>query len=262
MELLKWKFDPAEAFGIIEADWKAWAEKVGCKKHVIGISGGKDSTVIAALACRIFGKENVVGVSMPRGWQRDMDDVDAVFAALGIQRIGIDIGYAVDSLEMKLEDNGVKLTEMADVNLPPRIRTATLFLVAQCFGGMVVNTGNLSEATVGYSTFGGDDFGCYGPLLPFTVSEVLAIGDWLGLPEKLVHKAPADGLQPETDEQRLGFSYADLDLLVRTGRGSADLKEKVLAKWRANKFKTEIIQLPRPDIRKLGLEDYAAAGRI
>lgn len=253
---MKWKFDPEEAFKIVESEWKTWAEKVGCKKHVLGISGGKDSTVIAALACKIFGKENVVGVSMPCGGQRDMDDVDAVFATLGIKRIDIDIGYAVDSLEMKLEDNCIQLSEAAEVNLPPRIRTATLFLVAQSVGGMVVNTGNLSEAVVGYSTFGGDDFGCYGPLLPFTVTEVLAIGDWLGLPEQLVHKEPADGLQPETDEERLGFSYADLDVLIRTGMGTDDLKQKAVAKFKANKFKTDIIRIPRPNVSTLWLEDF------
>lgn len=258
MELLKWKFDPAEAFGIIEADWKAWAEKVGCKKHVIGISGGKDSTVIAALACRIFGKENVVGVSMPCGVQKDIADANRVFEILEIEKFVVDISKAVDSLEIQVEDSGLMLSDDSLVNLPPRIRTATLFLVAQSFaGGMVVNTGNLSEAVTGYSTFGGDDFGCYGPLLPFTVTEILALGDWLGLPEELVHKTPADGLQPGTDESRLGFSYADLDVFIRSGKAaSEDFKKKVLERFKKNQFKSEIIRIPRPNIFELELKNW------
>lgn len=255
---LAWKFDPAKAYAAIARDWEAWAGSTGCEKFVIGISGGKDSTVLAALAVKIFGTERVVGVSMPYWKQDDMADVDTVFAKLAIKRYDVDVGAAVDSLEMKLEANGVELTEMAAVNLPPRIRTATLFLVAQCVGGMPMNTGNLSEATVGYSTFGGDDFGCYAPLMPFTASEVVAIGDWLGLSRELTHKVPADGLQADVDEDRLGFKYADLDKFIRTGEATAELKEKVRAKWAANKFKTDIIQLPKPDISDLGLVNYVA----
>lgn len=256
-ELKKWKFNPEEAFRIIEAEWKSWAEKVGCKKHVIGISGGKDSTIIAALASKIFGKENVIGVSMPCGMQKDISDVHRVFDILGIGKFTIDIEKAVDSLEIQVEDCGLRLSDDSCVNLPPRIRTATLFLVAQSYaGGMVVNTGNLSESVTGYSTFGGDDFGCYGPLLPFTVTEILELGDWLGLPHELVHKTPADGLQDGTDESRLGFSYAELDIFIRTGVASSEeFKKKALERFKKNRFKTEIIRISRPDISSLGLKN-------
>lgn len=256
-EPLAWKFDPEKAFNAVAREWKAWAEKTKCEKFVIGISGGKDSTVLAAMAARIFGPERVVGVSMPCWKQRDMDDVDRVFELLKIKRLDVDVGTAVDSLEMKVEKNGVAMTDMATVNLPPRIRTATLFLVGQCVGGMPMNTGNLSEATVGYSTFGGDDFGCYGPFTPLVATEVVALGDWLGLPWDLTHKVPADGLQEDTDEIRLGFTYADLDKFIRTGQATPELEEKVAKKYLANRFKTEIIRMPQPDVAaELGLEDH------
>ena len=194
---------------------------------VIGLSGGKDSTVAAALCVRALGVDRVVGVLMPDGVQPDIDDARALAAHLGIKTVEVNIGETVSALKKTLASNeallGVSgtddLTRDTVINLPARIRMTTLYAVGQMLpnGGRVVNTCNRSEDWVGYSTKYGDAAGDFSPLSNLLVHEVLAIGRALGLPEYLVAKTPSDGLSGSTDEDRLGFSYATLDHYILTG---------------------------------------------
>ena len=205
---------------------------------VIGISGGKDSSVAAALCVEALGKDRVVGVLMPRGVQPDISDSQLLVDTLQIPYVEINIGAAADALEKTLEEN-VKLqqicgrTEMASeakINMPPRIRMATLYAVAQNLpnGGRVVNTCNASEDYVGYSTKYGDAAGDFSPLSELLVHEVLQVGDVLGLPEQLVRKTPSDGLSGMSDEDKLGFTYSMLDHYVLTGEcGDAEKKARI-----------------------------------
>ena len=254
----KYLFDPAGAYETIKVHWMQWANQVGAKKWVVGISGGKDSTVVAALAVRIFGKENVVGVMMPNGTQADIADSEEVCKFLGITSVTVNIGKAYEELLDEvvfgaLRPIGINKASYDTItNLPARLRMTTLYAVAQSVGGIVLNTCNLSESVVGYSSMFGDDAGSYSPIGGLTVTEIRALGDWLELPHHLVHKVPVDGLQPKSDEDKLGFTYADLDRYIREDVGSLEFKEKIDEIYRKNKFKTDIVQIPHPNFDYLG----------
>ncbi|MBP5702749.1 MAG: NAD(+) synthase [Lachnospiraceae bacterium] len=190
----------------------------GCSA-VLGISGGKDSCITAALLARALGKERVVGVMMPDGVQPDISDSQAVVDFLGIRNFTVNIGEATKALKKSLEDAGSAITKDVGINIPPRIRMTTLYAVAQGLeeGGRVINTCNKSEDYIGYSTKYGDAAGDMSILAGFTVEEVLQIGDYLGLPSNLVHKTPSDGLSGMSDEDKVGFTYAVLDKYIATG---------------------------------------------
>ena len=190
----------------------------GCSA-VLGISGGKDSCITAALLARTLGKERVVGVMMPDGIQPDISDSQAVVDFLGIRNFTVNIGEATKALRKSLEDAGSTITKDVGINIPPRIRMTTLYAVAQGLeeGGRVINTCNKSEDYIGYSTKYGDAAGDMSILAGFTVEEVLQIGDFLGLPSNLVHKTPSDGLSGMSDEDKVGFTYAVLDKYIATG---------------------------------------------
>ena len=188
----------------------------GCNA-VIGISGGKDSSVVAALCKEALGKDRVIGVLMPNGEQPDIDCSKQLVEYLGIPFYVCNIQKAVDGVLQSLEESGVEITRQTRVNLPPRIRMSTLYALSQSNNGRVANTCNLSEDWVGYSTRYGDAAGDFAPLGKLTVQEVKAIGFHLGLPKNLVEKVPSDGLTDRTDEDNLGFTYAALDKYIRTG---------------------------------------------
>ena len=190
----------------------------GCSA-VLGISGGKDSCITAALLARALGKERVVGVMMPDGVQPDISDSQAVVDFLGIRNFTVNIGEATKALKKSLEEAGSAITKDVGINIPPRIRMTTLYAVAQGLeeGGRVINTCNKSEDYIGYSTKYGDAAGDMSILAGFTVEEVLQIGDYLGLPSNLVHKTPSDGLSGMSDEDKVGFTYAVLDKYIATG---------------------------------------------
>ena len=201
------------------AAWiREWFEQngKGCNA-VIGISGGKDSSVVAALCVKALGKERVIGVLMPNGEQKDIGDAKALVAHLGIPFYVCNVKDGIDGVLRSLENAGVEITRQTRVNLPPRIRMSTLYALSQSMNGRVANTCNLSEDWVGYSTRYGDAAGDFSPLGKLTVQEVKAIGRYLGLPENLVEKVPSDGLTDKTDEDNLGFTYAMLDEYIRTG---------------------------------------------
>ncbi len=197
---------------------KDWFESngKGCNA-VIGISGGKDSSVVAALCVKALGKERTIGVLMPNGKQSDIHDSEELVAYLGIPFYVCNIKKAVDGVLESLEASGVKASRQTVVNLPPRIRMSTLYALSQSMNGRVANTCNLSEDWVGYSTRYGDAAGDFSPLGKLTVQEVKAVGKHLGLPLHLVDKVPSDGLTDRTDEDNLGFTYAVLDNYIRTG---------------------------------------------
>lgn len=186
-------------------------------KAIIGISGGKDSTVAAALCVEALGADRVIGVMMPNGRQEDIDDSYEVCEILDIKNYRIDIGGAVNALCHSIDyeydwDSNCLSNPMIKTNLPARIRMSTLYAIAALYpNSRVVNTCNFSEDYVGYSTKYGDAAGDFSPLGRLTVREVLQIGDDLGLPYKLVHKTPSDGMCGKSDEDNLGFTYEELD---------------------------------------------------
>lgn len=187
---------------------------------VVGISGGKDSTIVAALCVEALGKDRVFGVLMPNGIQKDISDSARVVKELGIQNIVVNISGAYSKL-MAAVGAGLQdgVSEQTKVNLPPRLRMATLYAVAQSLpnGGRVANTCNKSEDYVGYSTKFGDSAGDFSPLANLTVHEVLQVGYELPIPRELVDKTPSDGLCGKTDEDNLGFTYAQLDSYIENG---------------------------------------------
>jgi NAD+ synthase len=215
---------------------------------VIGISGGKDSSVAAALCVEALGKERVIGVLMPCGNQHDIDMAYKLVDHLGIKRYEINIKDAVEGLKNSVPAE-LELTAQSHTNLPPRIRMSALYLVSQSCNGRVVNTCNLSEDWVGYSTRYGDAAGDFSPLCKLTVQEVKEIGRLCGLPNDLVDKTPIDGLCGKTDEENLGFTYAELDRYIRTGE-IEDLakKERIDDLHRKNLFKLQLMPMFDPEI--------------
>ena len=210
----------------------------GCNA-VVGISGGKDSSVAAALCVEALGKDRVIGVLMPCGEQADIDCALALVDHLGIERHIVNIKAAVDGIKAAIP---FALSKQSTTNLPARIRMATLYAVSQSRNGRVVNTCNLSEDWVGYSTRYGDAAGDFSPLSRLTVTEVKAIGRLLGLPAFLVDKVPIDGLSGKTDEDNLGFTYAALDRYIREGEiDDEETKAKIDRLHRLNLFKLQLM---------------------
>lgn len=210
---------------------------------VLGISGGKDSSVVAALCVEALGKDRVVGVLMPNGEQSDIDMAQLLVDHLGIKHYIINIKDAVDGVKNAMPE-GFELSKQSLINLPPRIRMSTVYAVSQSLNGRVANTCNLSEDWVGYSTRYGDSVGDFSPLSKLTVTEVKEIGRVLGLPEVLIEKVPSDGLTGKTDEDNLGFTYAVLDKYIRTGEiEDSETKERIDRLNKMNKFKLEIMPI-------------------
>ncbi len=210
-------------------------------KAVIGISGGKDSTICGALLVLALGGERVLGVLMPQGEQADIDYSRNVVKTLGIDSFEINIEKACNGLMDEIQKS-INLTKQAVVNTPARIRMTTLYAVGACVGGRVVNTCNLSEDWVGYSTKFGDNAGDFSILSDLTVTEVLGIGDYLQLPYRLVHKIPIDGLSGKSDEENLGFSYGQLDGYIRGYDSLNDnipLRDKIDKMHRASRHKVK-----------------------
>ena len=211
----------------------------GCKA-VVGVSGGKDSSVVAALCTQALGKENVVGVMMPRGEQFDIDVSRTLIEHLGIRGIEVNVGEACDAVEKQVEAAFGEVSVQTKTNIPPRVRMTMLYAVSQTVNGRVANTCNLSEDYVGYNTIYGDNAGDFSPLSRLTVQEVKAVGRSLGLPSMFVDKVPIDGLQGKTDEDNLGFTYAVLDRYIREGIcEDPAAKELIDRKHKMNLFKLQ-----------------------
>lgn len=238
-----------------------WFDKngKGCKA-VIGISGGLDSSVVAALCVKALGKKRVVGVLMPNHIQNDIGAAYLLVDHLGIMYTVQNIGAAVDEIiaHIKIhklttfdhtDAEPIKLSEQTEINLPSRIRMATLYAISQSVNGRVANTCNLSEDWVGYSTRYGDSVGDFSPLSKFTKTEVKEIAKVLGLPSELIEKVPSDGLCGKTDEENLGFTYAELDEYIRTGRiENINHKQLIDKLHEKNQFKLKLMEVFSPDI--------------
>lgn len=220
----------------------------GCNA-VIGISGGKDSSVTAALCVEALGRDRVIGVLMPQGEQHDIDMAYLLVNHLGIRHYEINIKDAVDGVLRNMPKD-MEITPQTKQNLPARIRMATVYAVSQSNNGRVANTCNLSEDWVGYATRYGDGAGDFSPLSHLTVTEIKEIGSVLGLPKELVNKTPIDGLCGKTDEENLGFTYAELDIYIRTGKiDNAETRALIDKKHAANLFKLQLMPSFDPDIR-------------
>lgn len=212
-------------------------------KAVIGISGGKDSTIAAALLVRALGRDKVVGVLMPNGTQSDITDSKRVCEYLSIPSYEINIGSACNALYRAIDegydfDKQCNQNPMVSTNTPARLRMTTLYAVAALVHGRVCCTGNRSERYVGYTTKFGDSAGDFAPLLDYTVKELLLIGDTLDLPTDLVHKTPSDGMCGASDEDNLGFTYEELDnFLIDKTRPNYDSYKKIVQRHKTSEHK-------------------------
>lgn len=231
-----------------------WFDKNGPECNaIIGISGGKDSSIVAALCVEALGKDRVIGVLMPNGIQSDKNDAIAICEYLNIRYTEINIGNAIIDILNKIKSadmyipkingyNENKISEQTIFNLPARIRMATLYAVSQSYNGRVANTCNLSEDWVGYSTRYGDSVGDFSPCSNLTVTEMKQLGKYIGIPDYLVNKTPVDGLCGKTDEENLGFTYKELDQYIRTGKiENKKHKEKIDKLHKQNLFKLRLM---------------------
>lgn len=218
----------------------------GCNA-VVGISGGKDSSVVAALCVEALGKERVIGVLMPQGEQHDIDMAYMLVEHLGIKHYVVNVKDAIDAVLANMPSD-LEVSTVTRQNLPPRVRMATLYAVSQSVNGRVANTCNLSEDWVGYSTRYGDSVGDFSPMSFLTVTEVKEIGRLLGLPACLVDKTPIDGLCGKSDEENLGFTYAVLDRYIRTGEiDDPETKALIDRKHQMNLFKLQLMPCFKPE---------------
>lgn len=234
-------FDAVKSKNDIVKWIRDWFEEngKGCKA-VVGLSGGKDSSVVAALCVEALGKDRVLGVMMPNGEQFDIDVSYKLAEHLGIESIVVNIKDAYEGVVNELRKHFDSFEGQAKVNLPPRLRMSVLYAVSQSVNGRVANTCNLSEDWVGYATKFGDGAGDFSPLAKFTVQEVKAIGRAAGLPDMFVDKVPIDGLCGLTDEDNLGFTYAVLDRYIREGVCEDEAtREKIDRMHRMNLFKLQ-----------------------
>lgn len=239
------KFDAKKVLNELTVWIRDWFEENGrdCNA-IVGISGGKDSSVAAALCVRALGVDRVIGVLMPNGEQSDIAMSRLLVEHLGIRHFVVNIqdGYQglLDEVRRQLGD----VSRDTEINLAPRLRMATLYAVAQSNNGRVANTCNLSEDWVGYSTRYGDSAGDFSPLSMLCVREVKALGRELGLPECLVEKVPIDGLCGQTDEEKLGFTYAALDAYIRDGvEPDAATKARIDRLYKLNRFKVRFMDV-------------------
>ncbi len=215
---------------------------------IVGISGGKDSSIVAALCVEALGKDRVIGVLMPQGEQHDIDMAYLLVRHLDIKHYVVNIQEAVTGILNNLPTD-FPITAQTKQNIPPRIRMSTLYAVAQSNNGRVANTCNLSEDWVGYSTRYGDSVGDFSPVSNLTVTEIKEIGHLLELPPELVNKVPIDGLCGKTDEENLGFTYAELDVYIRTGViNDLEKKEKIDRRHKANLFKLQLMPSFKPEL--------------
>lgn len=233
-------------------DWiQKWFDKngPGCNA-IVGISGGKDSAIVTALCCAAIGKDRVIGIKMPNGNQKDIEDANKIINYLGIRSYEVNIGNICNTIIAEIENNLPKASEQTVINIPPRVRMTILYAFAQSLNGRVANTCNASETFVGYETLYGDAAGDFAPLKNFTYVEVLGIGSALGLPEDIVYKTSADGLTDKSDEENLGVSYYEIDAVIcnLTDRDDCPIAQETLEKIDKlnvkSQFKRNILHIP------------------
>lgn len=217
----------------------------GAKGIVIGNSGGKDSATVLAMATKAIGKENVVAVSMPCNSQNsDFEDAKLVAETFGVRLIKIDLSSCYEEMEKEINlQLSQELSKEATINIKPRLRMTTLYGIAQTLGYLVIGTGNLCEAMVGYTTKWGDNSSDLNPIGNFTVDEVLEIGRILGVPEKILNKAPNDGLGGLTDEEKMGIKYSQIAEMIDTGNTNESAKQEILKRFQSSKHKRKLVPI-------------------
>lgn len=229
------KFNPEKVHDRIIAWIQDWFAVNGMDSNaIIGISGGKDSTITAALLVEALGKDRVIGVLMPNGEQSDIEDARKVVRLLGIKYFEINIKRAYDGLTSEIfKKTRMDLNNSYKTNTPARVRMATLYGIAALYNGRVAETSNYSEYYCGWGTKWGDSCGDFGLLGTLTVTEIRQLGDYMKLPKELVYKTPSDGMSGKSDEEKLGFSYIILDNYIR-GKKIDDNVAKQIEKLHSN----------------------------
>ena len=234
-----------EIDGVI--NWiREYVESSHAKGVVVGNSGGKDSATVLALASKALGKDRVLAIGMPcNSIPQDLDDAQLVANAFGVRMIEINLTNPYDLYEQtlidSLDNNDIELIDESKVNIKPRLRMTTLYAVAQSLGYLVIGTGNLCEAMVGYTTKWGDNASDFNPLGNFTVDEVRFIGSYLGVPDKVIHKAPADGLGRQTDEEKLGVTYKQIEEYIETGKTDPEAMAIIKDKYERTRHKRSLV---------------------
>lgn len=234
-----------EIDGVI--NWiREYVESSHAKGVVVGNSGGKDSATVLALSSKALGKDRVLAIGMPcNSIPQDLDDAQLVANAFGVRMIEINLTNPYDLYEQtlidSLDNNDIELIDESKVNIKPRLRMTTLYAVAQSLGYLVIGTGNLCEAMVGYTTKWGDNASDFNPLGNFTVDEVRFIGSYLGVPDKVIHKAPADGLGRQTDEEKLGVTYKQIEEYIETGKTDPEAMAIIKDKYEKTRHKRSLV---------------------
>ena len=232
---------------------KEKVEKSGARGVVVGNSGGKDSATVLAMAVNALGKDNVLAVSMPcHSNDDDFEDAKIVANAFDVKFIKIDLTSVYDEMEkevnFKLNEINIEgLSKESIVNIKPRLRMTTLYGIAQTLGYLVIGTGNLCEIMVGYTTKWGDSASDFNPIGNFTVQEVLEIGRLLGVPEKILKKAPSDGLGNLTDEQKMGVTYKQIAEMIETGKTDKNAEKEIIKRFNNSKHKRQGVSVYKFD---------------
>lgn len=229
-------------------DWiSEYVEKTKAKGIVIGNSGGKDSATVLAMAVKAIGREKVLAVSMPcHSINSDFEDAELVASTFGVTNLKVDLTNSYNEMEKEINNKlNTELSKEATVNIKPRLRMTTLYGIAQTLGYLVIGTGNLCEAMVGYTTKWGDSGVDFNPIGNFTVDEVLTIGKYLGVPNKILEKAPSDGLGGQTDEEKMGIKYSQIAEMIETGNTDEQAKAEILKRFNSSKHKRERVPVYR-----------------
>ena len=229
------------------------------KGAIVGLSGGKDSAVVTAILVNALGKENVVGVTMPcNSISEDKKDAEMIADFYGIECINYDLTDTFNTFKGELDKTGIEYSENdlknSDINVRPRLRMATLYYIAALYsslkGGtyLVAGTSNKSELYVGYFTKGGDQVHDFEVISDFTVSEVIKIGEYLKVPEKVLYKTPSDGLSGKSDEDKMGITYDDIEKYIYAKPLDEAVKEKIARMHNNNKHKFNMPAYKRPRV--------------
>ncbi len=225
---------------------REYVENSGVKGVVVGDSGGKDSATVIALCAKALGSENVTAVSMPcNSIQTDYDDAKLVADTFGVKFIKVDLTSTYNEMEKEINQGiGAELSNESKINVKPRLRMTTLYGIAQTMNCLVVGTGNMCEIAVGYTTKWGDSASDFNPLGNFTVEEVIKIGEILGVPERVIKKAPNDGLGGLTDEEKMGIKYSQIAELIEVGdTENQDAKKEILRRYKNSRHKRNLVPI-------------------
>lgn len=225
---------------------KDFVTECGADGVVVGNSGGKDSATVIAMASKALGKENVLAVAMPCfSIKEDLEDANLVAQKFGVKVITADLSSGYMELENTIANacNDFVLKDESKINIKPRMRMTILYAIAQSLNYLVIGTGNLSERMVGYTTKWGDNASDFNPIANFTALEVLKIGKYLGVPDKIINKAPSDGLSGKSDEEKMGITYKQISEYIETGKTDIEAMKKIKKMNKNSKHKRELVPI-------------------